>query len=681
MSSRKRDRADGVTKPLTSPSSQTVSVPPSINGEHQKTVPFTVVIWNDIDVVLFGRLMDLVRSCLVQVLMDFSKVDKAVNVAHIRELREKLHVSWRAHLGSSTVDLSGYDSAVSDGIDNLCCQLEQLTRTYDDSLALCKQFIRIMEDCGFLEEDGGPLGVCLATIKFSAYSNGYAYSERASLSFPLPKIDGEKARSGDADHNGPERVGYAVNLQDSPSLDPVINTSILLIEPRKRRPPLDEYRIFSHPRKTTTHGVEDLIVDEELYIRSLHVLSHHLDTFGSLQGLSPYVRFTVYNMFSKAPAVFDSLIGLPSASESSSKQMQNLRAVAFSKRNSFESTRRSLREGAQRVGWFAVSAQWRDQVLFALHDAEEADWYSIADTLLRGGLSNFPNFSYCTMITDFMVAIIKRRLDPSLSFAVDTIQMCLVPLLQGRSVKDFYSSASSDGCISEECLRHVHRIACSTLERDLPFSLDNKEEDLTKHCKDCIAESLSVVVPSMVIPLQRILELLELCSSALESASGAEGFIKAFLAAEWDSEEEVLQFLIATEPTNLHLASLVAVPKVRQEVITNAIALQSDYTFALAVSAKCILSSTALPNSDIQEKKYWYWKVLSTCLQDADRHDDLFFLYTSNHGNVDLQTSERPFYESCLERASRVWPQEMAKLIDEEEKYRRKGCSGTQRAA
>lgn len=813
---------------------------------------FSIKIWNDVSVSIFGRWMERVRTCLVYIIRHMSSspsaTEKMNSVAMIKDLGEQMRLTWEAGKQLSSLPSTSiikYNTFVEEGIKQLISHLEQLTIAQNDPIALCRHYLRVVEEYGFQEDvDGDELGACLGALKYALYPNGYAYSERASPSAsaggdgssPTALSEGEREDS----HHGSledearrtaamvgiplenedegkctlptfslstasafppssssspmvspaERVGYVVSLNHSPHLSPLINTSIQLIEPRKRRPPLDEYRIFSHPKKATTHGVEDVLVDEELRYRSLVVLTHHLDTYGSLLGLSPFVRFYLYDMLDRVDAKFSLLHGKSASTVTLQQQLHLLRNELYNKKRTEESIRWSLRETAQRIGWYAVSAHWRDQVLSTLQDVEEADWYGLSDTV-RGGFfsSRFPNYACSTKVKTLLIRTLEKLQNmpvtsaavelpaPTVSPAlvVEAVKLLFLPLLEGEvptwsfngwnhstcttsgpsastpsegfslpastSLPSFAdhrkyeaegenAHTSSDGIESHNVKREtpaLHPVLTnmwwSKVSRSLrraiakwvehpPFAglepqwrtskgstapqhgegeIGNERDVLCIpyrcpfYLKEEDSEAIgSVIIPSMVFPLQCVAELLEVCSSALYSVHGIESFAEKFLAVDRiDSEEHILEFLAAEEPANVVLTALVAIPKIFKDLMCSLPVMYSDVkSLMLTVEAKKVVSEMApsLSSLSLSNRNYTYWKLLSNALEKEDCFDDLLFLFVKKKSCFECTPTGPPcdgsplrsYSEGILERVTKVWRQEIAEIVSEEEKWKEK---------
>eukprot|EP00796_Vickermania_ingenoplastis_P009165 gene9165-6445_t len=672
MSSRKRERpAQSGAGAVSTPTEKASRAQP-------KDAPFSIVIWNEVSTVLCARFMEIVRSTLLEVVRSWRLEDKAVHLQSIRQLRHPLRVAWEAGKRFlSVAEVSKYASLVQDGIQTLVDHLERLTAAADDAVVLCKHYLRALEEYGFVEEDGGELGACLGDLKFGMYSNGYAYSERPPAAQELEQrlVEGESS-------SVPPRVGYTISLTSTQRLSPLLNTSIQLIEPRKRRPPLDEYRIFSHPKKTATHGVEDVIVDEELLHRAVQVLAHHLDCYGSLQGLSPFSRFTLYNVLDKNEAAFNTLCGSCTTSEVAHKQIQKLRETVEKKREALERTRCSLREGAQRVGWFAISAQWRDQALHSLQDAEETDWYCLTDTLKASSSFKFPNYAHHGAVKALLLGVLEKlsafhsATSTFAGAAVPATEGCcvlhvvrdvLLPMLEGRDTawpsKTFFSAAEQSRWAGADTKVRSLFAKWEETYRSLPAVHAEGER------AGAAAGTPTILLPTMLFPIQCTAEMLETCSAALESVHGTADFARSFLSAPWETEEDILAYLVRDEPTNIALAPLVALPKLFKDLAAGVGVLLSDSVVPVAISIKHLHKEMI---------KYAAWKILTIALEDEDRVDDLLFLTTQDTASLASPQSEslRWFTEGAIERASPVWPHEMAALVREERRVRERENSG-----
>lgn len=819
--------------------------------EETRSSVFSIVIWNYVSIAIFGRWMEQVRTCLVSIVRSWPSPpcmqDKSISLAMIQKLGEQMRLTWEAgknlcSLSSSSI--AKYNSLVSEGITQLVNHLEHLTSAQNDPLTLCRHYLRVMEEHGFMEDiDGDELGACLGGLKYAVYPRGYAYSERVSNSLSTagyntsstsPTCDDTQENSmGPSDPTGRvntkgrtyqvfendvvknnaspsppsavfpfsspvstslSRVGYAVSVDQSPHLSSFITTTIQLIEPRKRRPPLDEYRIFSHPKKAMTHGVEDALVDEELRYRNLVILLHHFDTYGSFLGLSPFSRFCLYTSLGSADSKFFSLYEQPASTQAIYQELQLLRNQLETKKHIEQRTRCSLRETAQRVGWYAVSAQWRDQVLAALQNAEEADWYGLSDTVRGGFLSaRFPNYACSITVKRLMVLVLEKIQSmkfeeqtgelgsPTASsvLVVDTVKSLFLPLLEGnvplwsfdrwkRAMPPMGAEGTAiadeervipDPLTTNKIFSFVRRHGSEANSRNetSPLNLDSchPDGDVTPqlpiiandawwpkvsmnlrrafgkwvehppfgsrtasfgslptavvagmhtdrnetrgsdafvlpsyrcpfYMKEEESEAVAtILIPSMIFPLQCVAELLEVCSAALYSTHGIEVFSEDFLAAApFESEEKIVEFLLEYEPTNVALTTLVAILKIFKDLMCSLPVLFSDMvSLAITIEAKHIFSemgSLLLP-SPFSARNYAYWKLLSGALEKEDSGEDLLFLFVRKKPSFEFTPSGAPsetssircYSEGILERVTKVWPQEIAEVVREEEEWKK----------
>lgn len=857
---------------------ETEHMPSEKKSGHQKAIEknredsqcgiFSIAIWNNVNIAVFGRWMEQVRACLVKIIRNWPLLpslqeDKSISVAMIKNLGEQMRLTWEArkYVSSlSSYSILKYNVMVSEGITQLVKHLEHLTLTYNDPLTLCRHYIRVMEEYGFMEDiDGDELGACIGGLKYALYPHGYAYSERgpqnpstgscnsnfsalhnnelpegassppegapkvhlkgrgdhfpdddtiknhafaSHSSFSPPQTPSSPSSLPPSVSPSVSRVGYVVSLEHSPHLNPLVNTTIQLIEPRKRRPPLDEYRIFSHPKKATTHGVEDALVDEELHYRSLVVLIHHLDTYGSLIGLSPFARFCLYTSLDSIGPKFLSLHDKPASTQVVHQELQHLRSKLETKKYAEQQTRWCLRETAQRLGWYAVSAHWRDQVLAALQNVDETDWYGLSDTV-RGGFpsARFPNYSCAKSVKTLMILVLEKLRNmkvgevtgelasptsPS-ALVVDTVLNLVLPLLEGELPTWCYESWKKKVALSIKLEGHAihHNVGkktpiplTATTWTVLPSSVASNESEadsksrrltfldmpaniseespppphsgiptdtwwlkvstslrrsfvkwiehppfaalaLSQHAlnpatksrnaeesettegdspvfssfrcpyymKEGDPEALgTLLIPSMVFPLQCVAELLEVCSSALHSVHGIDVFTKKFISqAPLESEESILEFLLQEEPTNVALTTLVAIPKIFEDLVCSLPVLFSDVrSLAISMEAKHIFSEmgASLCTSSLCGRNYAYWKLLSNALEKENSSDDLLFLFVKTKPFFELTPTRKPsetsslrcYSEGILERVTKVWPQEVAEIIHEEEEWKKKHC-------
>lgn len=730
MSSRKRERQESIAVERGATNASPSSSRALDRSRGEESVKFSTVVWNEISTLLFAEMMQLIRSCFVTIIRSWATMERAERLQRVKVLSEDLSLTWEAgkHLFLAPSEEENYSSLVKNGLDQLISYITHITGCQEDCLALCRQYMRLLEDYGFGVEDGGELGALMGTLKFNAFPNGYAYSKRTTPSSPVlctsteeeegEPPSGKKAIASTTGESSSEamlssaRVGYVVSVSDSPNLSSLLNTEIQLMEPRKRRPSLDEYRIFSHPKKTATHGVEDALVDEELHYRALVVLTHHFDTHGSLHGLSPFARFALYNLLGKSGNEFKRLCDQRRTSQAMDEAFRELRETLERRLRAMEQVRPSVYEAAQRVGWLAVSAQWRDQVLSVLQDVEEHDWYELGDTMRGPGIARFPNYAHASPVKQLAMSAIEKmylvpfsanpseekpEVDGQSGMILTTVKAFLLPILEGvepdwKAMDHIFSGGASDEVkrnkLASKLRYHYTKLTepplpiTPTAEEKVSWLLSTTPSASRKHM------TMMLLLPSIAASIQCLAKLFDICSAAYESCVGIEAFSKKFLASPWENEEDILAYLFAEEPTNIGITPLVAIPKICNDLFSSIDFFTGD-TQGMAVisegkrvfdetSAKLSgtdpASGAATGCSWATEPAYIYWKIVSTALDELDRGDELLFLSVEKPPTsvTWCQANQLRWYsEGALERAPRVWPTDMITLVNEVERIRK----------
>ncbi|KAG5501787.1 hypothetical protein JKF63_04056 [Porcisia hertigi] len=671
---RKRDR-DGIAVAPADDATSTnatavaaTSTNPSSSPSSEKSdgaTNFGGFLWNDVSIVLFYRLMHEIHGvCLALV-----KAPSEARPALLADFATSMDVIWtvaKRHLTEEELkqSVAGFTAYT----ESFLAMLGGCVRdaAVGGAVALCRSLQRLLEESGFPEAEFGPLASYLAEVLLEEDLHGYSYSERTSLVMPMPvRYEGE--RRSEEEHTR-KRIGFEVELP-VPHPHAEVNTVVQLSEPKRRKPALDEYRIFSLPKKAAAFAADDFVVDEELLHRAYVVLTTHLDAYGSLKGLSPYARLLLWNLLGRNDALFSSLYDQHVTSESSRQQLLKLRELLALHKQAFEETRVATRSAASLVGWYATSAQWRDQALSKLDELEESDWYSLADVYRSGGKAIFPNYARRSPVAHLVVGIV-RKLDKIHSRELDgvppmhtVVTKLLLPLLTGESPElgDYCFHHGAFGANSSHWQRR---------RRKLKVLMDETAKRLTLSAPQTSSPSRSnvctYVCASLIFPLQCLGELLELCSLVFFSSMGFEAFTRSFLATNWEEEDAILGYLLRREPANQSLVPLVGIPRVYKDMVTAVQLLTADKMVPYVVEARRFASEHS--QSLIRHKSYPYWKALGTMFIEEDRFDDLGVLQVSTKDDP-----TRLYTVAEFEVTPKVWPEDLAELRAEEERCR---CGG-----
>ncbi|RNF27251.1 uncharacterized protein Tco025E_00442 [Trypanosoma conorhini] len=617
------------------------------------TQPLGLFLWSEVSMVLYAGMLKQLHYTCGRLAIERSR---DARWGLIDGLRRRLAAFWEAETTAlDATEQERLGGVFYSYVNAMLERLASLAATDAQGGDLCHAFLQALDVFGFPEEENTEEALLVAAMRKSADPHAYSYHARASHRLGvLPRYDGDRRAEGQ--HRLP-RLGCVVQLP-SPHPHSEVNTEIQLIEPKKRRPPLDENRIFLHPKKATSSGMEDILVDEELRYRALVVLGRHLDTFGSLQHLSPFVRFLVWDTLGRDDEVFERLTAPPTCSDEllawQQDQLESLRRLVAEKRAVFDATRAAARETALRIGWRAVSAHWRDQVLRVVEVGEDADWFLLRDTAKTGSKAIFPNYALSPVIKDITLKALRRVRDGHVDCGVEDAVECyevitdvLFPLLEGGAPClpgfDANHGAASNGenCGAgepqsqqageagaeaevEELRRRVSALMAETAGSACG---DAEVARAVRWCFDC--ESLlprsgstcAFVSDMFVWPLQCLASLLELTAVARHSADGIKKFAAAFLPSNWGDQESLLEFLLRREPTNIPLASLVGFPRLVRDVFVSAQWLRNDKYFGVVVECRrqaCALPPGAAANNFLQ------WRALATLLSRLDYAEDVF---------------------------------------------------------
>lgn len=611
-------------------------------------------LWSDVSMVLHACLFKYLHYTCGVIAIERSKERRGVI---LRALEPELMAFW----SSETTTLG---TTVQEKLSAVFCThvnalVEQVTTLANSDMTrsqLCCAFLRLLSVFGFSEEGNTEEAALYANTRKKADLHAYSYHERTSNQLNvLPRYEGD--RRTEEQHRQP-RVGRVVHFP-CPHPHPEINTKIQLIEPKKRRPQLDENRIFSHPKKATFSGMEDVLVDEELHYRALVVLGRHLDTFGSIQYVSPFVRFLLWNTLGRDEELFERLSEPPTNSDEALKQRQELEVLrkrVAERRAAFDATRVEARETAVRIGWCAVSAHWRDQVLRVVGEAEDADWYLLRDSAKTGSRAIFPNYAGSGAVKDIALKALRRVRDNHVDCAVEDAPACyevivnvLFPLLEGsapsfpemKSASDDSNTTSTsndntndnnnnnNGDDGEEYEKLRKRIASLMAVGTESLCSD---EDVARGVRwnfDCETFlpldglTCSFITDMFVWPLQCLASFLELIAVGRYSVDGLRKFFAAFIFSNWGDEELLLEFLLRREPTNISLASLVGFPRLVRNVYTSAQWLRKDKHFSSVV--ECHRQAFLLPPG-AAANNYTQWRALSTVLDELEYKEDVLAL-------------------------------------------------------
>ncbi|KAL7709911.1 hypothetical protein N2W54_003116 [Lotmaria passim] len=637
------------------------------------TSSFGSFLWNDVSIILFYRLMHEIHStCLGLV-----KAPAESRPDLLRTFASSMDVIWvvaQRHL--STEERAAAQTRYGAYAAAIVAALQACVREVDanDTAGLCRALIRLLEEQGFPEAEFGPLTSFLAEVTMEEDVQGYSYSVRTSLVMPVPlRYEGDKRTE---EEHSRKRAGYEVVL---PAKHPraEINTQVQLCEPKKRKPVLDEYRIFSLPKKAASFAADDFVVDDELLHRAYVVLATHLDAYGSLKGLSPYARLLLWNLLDRNDALFSALYDQHVSSESTRQQLVRLKELVAVHKLAFEETRPATRRAAAVISWYAASAQWRDQALSKLEELEEADWYLLGDVYRSGGKAVFPNYAQSTAVTHLALGVL-RKLDRLHSTELDgappmhtAVEQLLLPLLQGEAPEQCalcfaHNAFAADSPHWLRRRRKLKAVLEETAHKALAVSTrqtaGGTAASAPAHARK--AKVHAFLCASLIFPLQCVCELLELCSLVLFSSAGFDAFTRSFLATNWEEEDTILAYLLRREPANPSLVPLVGLPRLYRDLVTSIQLLMADKMLSFVVESRRLAGEN--PHVSLHEVSYPYWKSLASLFVEEDRFDDLCLL------RVDTRENTTCLYTTAeFERSPKVWPEDLRELQAEEENYRR----------
>lgn len=690
--SRKRDRqtagalldpAEAALVPSSPhPPTQSPAVPsrsPSLSEESDGATSFGSFLWNDVSIFLFYRLMHEIHSTCLAV----ARAAPESRDDLLRSFRSALSVMWavaQRHLpeedaAAAALKYSAYAAAFATALEACVSGCADAS----DVAGLCRGLLRLLEEQGFPEAEFGPLSALLAEVTMEEDTSGYSYSLRTTMAMPVPlRYEGDKRSE---EEHARQRAGYEVVLP-AQHAQPDINTVVQLTEPKRRKPVLDEYRIFSLPKKAASFAADDFVVDDELLHRAYVVLATHLDAYGSLKGLSPYARLLLWNLLDRNDVLFSTLYDQHVSSESTRQQLAKLKELVAVHKLAFEETRPAARRAAAVISWYAASAQWRDQALSKLEELEEGDWYLLADVYRGGGRAIFPNYAQSTSVTYLAMGVL-RKLDKLHNKELDgaplthhVVEQLLLPLLQGEAPElgDFCFTRSAGSGSGTSDSAHWHR-----RRRKLRAVMEERLHRATHQTAAAAAGgSSSSLLPtqantsvvyvflcaSLIFPLQCLGELLELCSLVMFSPMGFDAFTRSFLATNWAEEDTILAYLLRREPTNPSLVPLVALPRLYRDLVTSIQLLVADKMLPYVVECRRLAGTHA--RVALHEKSYPYWKSLASMFVEEDRFDDLCALRVCTKENTTCL-----YTPAELERSPKVWPEDLRELQVEEEQYRR----------
>lgn len=609
-------------------------------------------IWGEVSMALYVSMLKQLHHICGCIAIQPSSEERRKLIAKARTQTKAL---WDLEMLSSDSseqeDLAEYfHSQISSLLDNVTSLAESDMKAGE----LCQAFLQTLNMFGFPEEENLDEVQLQANIRKSAELQCYSYQQRTSNQLNvLRRYEGDRRSE---DQYLQPRVGRVVRFP-IPHPHEEVNTRIQLIEPKRRRPPLEENRICSHPKRATAFGMEDVLVDEELQFRALVMLGRHLDTFCSIQHISPYLRLTVWNLLDRDEEIFERLCEVPKGDDDTAVHLQlltELRQRVARKRMAFESTRVGARECVARLTWSAVSARWRDQVLCAVEEVEDADWCLLRDSAKVGTRAIFPNYAVCSAVRDIALKALRRVRDGTIDCGgiddaadcYEVIARVLVPILEGgQPMFPMDDTSDSDGEREREACRkkeprgkaqrpfHYGELC----QRFATLMSRGEDAELTDtkvarsvrwnlNCETLLAEEgvvCTFLTGMFVWPLQCLASFLELVAAGRHSVDGLRKFSAAFIPSNWSDERGVLEYLLRREPTNLPLTAFVAFPRLIRDVYISARWLLNDKCFAAVVA--CRREACKLP-SNKPAINFIQWKALSSVLAEVGYKDELLAL-------------------------------------------------------
>lgn len=663
MSGRKRAREKRGGGEAVAPTRGHSPLPSSSSSyDAEEGANFGSFLWNDVSIMLFYRLQYALHTALLSLAMS----PPAMWSGNVAALEEDMNLIWAVaekHLTEEEWQqceekLNSFSTSFLTGLRQCVAEASKEGALV---LLLSRGLLKLLEDHGFPEREGGSLTRYTAELTQEADLNGYSYNSRATLTIPLlPRYDGDKRSE---EEHSRRRVGYVVELP-SPHPHPEINTEIQLIEPKRRKSTLDESRVFSHPKRSAAFATDDFGLDDELLHRAYVVLATHLDAYGSLHRLSPYARLLLWNLLGRDEKLFDALLNQRISTEAARQQLVRLRELLCLHQKSFDATRCLVRQASAVVGWYALSAQWRDQAIYQLADLEETDWYFLADAFRSGGKAIFPNYSHSGAVVHLAMGVLKKldRIHAKERDGAppvhDTVKELLLPWLKGEAPE-----LQPHGVVSSAIVPSTAHYQRRLRRLKSLFDDAGKGNGVASPSSPACASSASHVnaylCSTLIFPLQCVGELLELCALAAFSPAGMDGFTRSFLATNWENEEGILGYLMKREPSNVTIVPLVGLPRLYKDLVTSIQLLVQDRMVPYVVRAR-LLADTSRAVS-LHQTSYVYWKALATMVLEEDRFDDLL------HLSVDIRENDTCYYtEATMERVPKVWPQDLKEFVEEE---------------
>nr|CCC91316.1 conserved hypothetical protein [Trypanosoma congolense IL3000] len=650
-------------------------------------------IWNNVGMTLYMCMLKQLHYTCGCIAMERS-LEKRRSL--LNDLRSRINTFWELEPSRANVsDTECLDEYFNSQMDDLWTSLTSLAKSSMSAGELCRHFLATLTSFGFPEEDSCDEAQLQANIRKLADVQCYSYQYRTSNQLGvLRRYEGD--RRSEEQHLQP-RVGRVVRFP-IPHPHAEVNTRVQLIEPRRRRPPLEETRIFSHPKRATLFGMEDVLVDEELQFRTLVILGRHLDTFGSLQYLSPYLRLTVWNLLDRDEELFDRLSEEPRSESEAAEHMQHiveLRQRVARKRAAFEATRGSARECVMRLVWSATSAHWRDQVLCVIEEKEDADWCLLRGSATVGTRAIFPNYAACSTVRDIALKALRRVRDGTIDCAgVEDAEECyevvvnvLVPILEGSRptlpLIDLRDDEDKEEEKEEEDNANSFEKGNQKQRQRSPYEelvdrfnfLFSNQLALGSACIDVAHKirwnlnydffsvekgvACTFLTGMFVWPLQCLASFLELVAAGRHSADGLRKFSSAFIPSNWCEEKGILEYLVKREPTNIPLTAFAAFPRLVRDVYTSAQWLRKDKCYNAVMV--CRHQAFTLP-PDNPALNFMQWKVLSTVLSQDGHGEELLALTVRDCSPSD-EKEGKLWTVAELQPTSKAWVEGMQRIM------------------
>lgn len=418
----------------------------------------------------------------------------------------------------------------------------------DADTAALKRILRVLNAVGFgdndsVVDDADNLTVSFAdTACYSYHPRIFSTMSTLNANFGTFQLCGVlAAESSDV------RAGRAP-IVPVPHPNPTINTRVILCEPRKKKGVVDDFPFLPHPKRAVIHGVEDLIVEEELRFRHLvHIKTHMNAHGGSLRGLAPHLAPLVFHLVDEDESSFSRLLSASGnffiAKNVPASLSRQIAAKLESELGRMHASREAVRGAVGTIGFYGQSVSWRDQALSALRifNAKAPTWLGLTE--LAASLQSPPilvgNPWGCAsngrkFLEGALGAICEAddhigAMHESITFLTDLLRGTWLAKSHSQSVGGSRAGEFWDSSWG-------------------PF--------------DAESAATYLVTPAVVSGIQSLLGLCDVLLAATHNSHTDDhlSFLKGILACNWRSDAAVAEYLLQRELTsNICTAKLVAI--------------------------------------------------------------------------------------------------------------------------